>query len=803
MCACLATVMSGVACMFYQLAWVRELTNVTTAATVALVLVLAAFMAGLGIGAWLGGRVLRRVRRPLLAYAVIELAAAAMFLLGIPLLKASVQLQAATSLAVQLVAVGLYLVAATTLLGMTLPLLIAGLAAQPTTASLVTREAAYNFIYGINTAGALAGCLLCGYVTIELVGLDRSILLGVACSLASALGAFLIGPARTAPASADAPRSASISPRLLAVVAATGAIALAAEVVWSRMFSLVMLNTVYAYTQVLAAVLGGIALAGIVTARIARRMLAHEDAEARLLRVAFCALLAAAVWTSCVPWLARTIAASSGFAALSATGGSIKAVVLLAGILVPSSCLVAAVLPLLIAATRSGETAQVLSRMFAVNTLGAVLGALATGLWLLPALGLGGAQLALSLSLVAVTLLLPGRVFGRRGWLAIAGAAGIVVALRFAVALPEDLYALRFEKAETILELREGVTSDVLVSEDPAQHRRIWINSAWVAGTGGGHALLGHLPAISADHLDRALGIALGTGQTFGAVLQHGAKHLDCVEINPDVVAMSRRWFGAFNHGLFDNPAMTVHLEDGRAFLRSTRDRYDLIVLEPLQAWSAGTTALYTREFYEDAKRVLTEGGVLAQWIPFYGQDTSATQAMVKTAIDVFPQASLWLDQEDGILVLYQGTFVLPWPKLQHELAAPELAALLEQKHLDADTDVLSLFLMGPRGLASWTHDAEVLVDDRPFLEYAAARQIADDPFLDILRSTVPHLEDPATYLPPRSLRRSCSRRCSRVAPRCRGSSALASASLRVPPRSRAISRVRRPRSSSVTSTAS
>ncbi len=758
LCACLATLMSGVACMFYQLAWVRELTNVTTAATVALVLVLAAFMAGLGIGAWLGGRVVRRVTRPLLVYAVIELGAAALFALGIPLLKASLHLQATlldagssptTALALQLVAVGLYLVAATTLLGMTLPLLIAGLAAQPTTESLVTRDAAYNFIYGINTAGALVGCVLCGYVTIELVGLDRSILLGVASSLTSALGAFLIGPARAVPASDDAPRTAAISNRMLAVVAATGAIALAAEVVWSRMFSLVMLNTVYAYTQVLAAVLGGIALAGVVTARIARRLIARDGAETKLMRVAFCALLAAAVWTSCVPWLARTLAASAGFAALSATGGSFKVIVLLAGILVPSSCLVAAVLPLLIAATPSGETAVVLSRMFAVNTLGAVLGALATGLWILPALGLGGAQLALALALVAVAVLVPGRVFGRRGWLAIAGTLGLILPLHFVVALPDDLYVLRFEKDETILELREGVTSDVLVSEDPAGHRRIWINSAWVAGTGGGHALLGHLPAISAEHLDRALGIALGTGQTFGAVLQHGAKHLDCVEINPDVVELSRRWFGAFNHGLFDHPGMTVHLEDGRAFLRATRERYDLIVLEPLQAWSAGTTALYTREFYEGAKRVLTDGGVLAQWIPFYGQDTRATQAMVRTALEVFPQASLWLDQEDGILLLYRGTFVLPWPKLQRALAAPELVALLEQKHLDADADVLSLFLMGPRGLASWTRDADVLVDDRPFLEYAAARQLGEDPFLEILRSAVPDLEDPAAYLPP------------------------------------------------------
>ncbi|MEO7095343.1 MAG: fused MFS/spermidine synthase, partial [Polyangiales bacterium] len=530
---------------------------------------------------------------------------------------------------------------------------------------------------------------------------------------------------------------------------ASGAVALAAEVVWSRMFSLVMLNTVYAYTQVLAAVLAGIALAGILTARIARRILATDDAEMKLVRVAFCALLAAAVWTSCVPVLVRTIAGSTDFAGLAATGGSIKVLVLLVGILVPSSCLVAAVLPLLIAATRTGETAQVLSRMFAFNTLGAVAGALATGLWILPGVGLGNAQLTLALALVGVALLLPGRVFGRRGWLALAGVSGIVVALRFVVMLPEDLYALRFEKGETILELREGVTSDVLVSEDRDQHRRIWINSAWVAGTGGGHALLGHLPAISAPRLDRALGIALGTGQTFGAVLQSGARHLDCVEINPDVVELSRRWFGAFNHGLFDNPNMTVHLEDGRAFLRTTRDHYDLIVLEPLQAWSAGTTALYTREFYEDAKRVLTDGGVLAQWIPFYGQDTDATRAMVKTAIEVFPQASLWLDEEDGILLLYQGAFVLPWPKLQRALAAPELVALLDQKHLDPDVDVLSLFLMGPRGLASWTSDASVIVDDRPFLEYAAARQLGDDPFLDIQRSTVPHLDDPTAYLPP------------------------------------------------------
>jgi len=755
--ACLATLTSGVACMFYQLAWVRKLTGVTTAATVAQVLVLAAFMAGLGLGAWLGGKLLHRITRPLLAYAVIELAAASLFLVGIPLLSASLHVQSGlldlgaspgVALGGQLGVVGLYLVAATTLLGMTLPMLIAGLEALPATTSLVKEEAAYSLIYGINTAGALAGCVICGYVSIELVGLDRSILLGIACSLASALGALSIGTVRAALPVSDAAPPAAVSRRVLAVVFATGAIALAAEVVWIRMFSLVILNTVYAFTQVLAAVLLGIALAGIATAWIGRRLLRGEGAGSRLLRVTFCALLAAALWMSCVPWLTRELAGTADFAGLAASGRSIKVVVLLAGILVPSSGLLALVLPLLIAATTSRDTTQVLARLFAVNTLGAVLGALAMGLWLLPWLGLGGAQLVLACAVVLVAWLVPGRVFGRVRWAALGGAVVGVLALHTVIDLPEDLYALRFERDETILDLREGVTSDVLVSEDPAGHRRIWINSAWVAGTGGGHALLGHLPALSVNRIDHALGIALGTGQTFGAILQHGANRLDCVEINPDVVALSRRWFAAWNHGLFDHPGVRVFLEDGRAFLRATRERYDLIVLEPLQAWSAGTTALYTREFYQEAKRVLRDGGVLAQWIPFYGQDTAATQAMVRTAIDVFPQASLWLDEADGILLLYQGTFELPWATLKRALQGPELAPLLDHKHLDGEGDVLSLFLMGPTGLANWTRDAELLEDDRPFLEYEAARHLGRTSFAATLASTLDHLEDPGVYMP-------------------------------------------------------
>ncbi|MBL9012831.1 MAG: hypothetical protein JNL83_01575 [Myxococcales bacterium] len=759
-----ATAMSGVAALFYQLAWVRELTGVTTAATIALVLVVAAFMAGLGLGAWLGGKLLRRGARPLVAYAIVELGAALMFVLGVLVLRGSLALQhvlidgglsPGAALAVQLAAVGLYLAAATTLLGMALPLLVAGVGDESVTAAR---------LYGINTVGAVVGALACGYVTIELLGLRASIVIGAAGSVASALCALLAG-GKPAPRLPDAPAERtsrisvarlaiavanktpiteesiaapepSVTTRALVAAAVTGAIALAAEVLWARMLSLVMLNTVYAATQVLACVLAGIAIAGLVAARVARRP------RETILRVAAWALVAAAVWLACVPLLTRTLAGTDSFAGLAASGRSPVVIASLAAILVPGSALLALVLPLLVAATGRHAASRSMARLFAVNTLGAVAGALGMGLVVLPLLGLAGAQAVLVGAALAAVTLVPGRTW--RMLLVIVPAAAGAVVLQLAITLPDDLYRLRFERDETVLELREGITSDVLVTQDPQGHRRIWINSAWVAGTGGGHALLGHLPALSTGRpVARALGIALGTGQTFGAVLQHGTSRLDCVEINADVVELSRRWFGAFNGGLFDRDGVTVHLEDGRAFLRGTREHYDLIVLEPLQAWSAGTTALYTREFYADARRRLADGGVLAQWIPFYGQDTQATRAMVATALAVFPDAALWLDEKDGILLLFNGPVRIPWPSLRDRLP-PEL---LVQKHLDARTDVLSLFLMGPRGLAAWTAGADLIEDDRPFLEYAAARDLHAPSFAETLASAQIFFEDPRDYL--------------------------------------------------------
>jgi spermidine synthase len=189
---------------------------------------------------------------------------------------------------------------------------------------------------------------------------------------------------------------------------------------------------------------------------------------------------------------------------------------------------------------------------------------------------------------------------------------------------------------------------------------------------------------------------------------------------------MADRWFGDANDHLLEKPGVVVHTDDGRVFMRSTDRRFDLIVLEPLMAWSAGTANLYSREFYEEARRILNPGGVVAQWIPLYGQTELDTKAMVRAGADVFPSASLWLDGSDGILVLSNAPFVLDPEALDARMRDRGVRAILAKNGVTSAADLLALFVLGPSGIRRWTADAPIMDDDHPFLEFSAGRTFMD-----------------------------------------------------------------------------
>jgi SAM-dependent methyltransferase len=231
---------------------------------------------------------------------------------------------------------------------------------------------------------------------------------------------------------------------------------------------------------------------------------------------------------------------------------------------------------------------------------------------------------------VAPPLLLRGTAGGGRRLPA--GAVGLAQLLDSFHNIPLEIYQRHVPPNQVIRDFYEGIASHVMVTDEPSSGiRQMWINSIWVASSAGPHRAIGFLPGLLVSKPRRALGIGLGTGQSFPAVLRHGVSRLDCVEIDPGVIDISTRWFRDANQSLFDDPRVSVYTDDGRAFLRAHKSAYDLIVLEPLQAWSSGTSNLYSREFYQEARSALSPDGVLSHG-SFYGQGVK-TRTMVRTGL--------------------------------------------------------------------------------------------------------------------------------------------------------------------------
>jgi spermidine synthase len=722
----LLLVLSGAASLMYQIAWTRRVMSLTSATATAQALVVALFMAGLGAGAAIAGRSTPRLRRPLLAYAACEAVAAIFAALSLPLISA---------LELPLFAVALLLFCAATLIGATLPFAIDH--AERWIQDPAKRARTIGILYGSNTLGAAFGALTAGFATVERFGLHATTLLGASLAGMAALTAVLISRSPPPSGRFSPGAEAAAKGRLIAAASLLGLAGVGAEIVYTRLFALILYNTVYAFASVLAAVLIGIALGGYLAAAATR-------ARAPIISTTIAFASAAAVLIAASPTLVSAVAHTDALNASLASGTFAGAGMALLMIVIPSA-LVASALPLLVAASTNDRGATRFGWLYAANTLGGVAGSLLVGFALLPGLGL-----APTVALIAACALAAGSILlntrDRAQILLLAFAAVTIVVLHFSRDVPKEIYRARIPSDASILDFDEGVVSDAMVTEDARGHRRLWINSAWVAGTGGGHRVLGHLPALLLADPRRALGIALGTGQTFAAAQKHGFASIDCVEINESVIDLSSKWFSDANGRLFERPGVRLHHDDGRAFLRSTAERYDLIILEPLQAWTAGTTNLYTREFYREAQRALSPAGVVAQWIPFYGQSLDDTRAMVRAGAEVFKGASLWLDVADGILLLSDAPFTLDPQAIDARIRTRGIASDLSANYIGSDADLFALFLAGPEGLGRWTSGARILDDDHPFLEFDAARRIGSKDGTEIYASAAASAEDPLRY---------------------------------------------------------
>ncbi len=757
---------SGIAGLVYQVVWTRYLALFLGHTSYAVIAVLAAFMGGLALGnAWLGS-VVDRMPRPLQFYAGLELGIGVFALLfpmyyelvhrGYVALLGAWNPHGILRLGIQGVFAATTILIPTILMGATLPALT-----RFVTRSLSELRGRVAALYAINSAGAVVGVLLADWWWIPGLGLEVTLYLGAAMSLLVGLVALATSRAHEQGPVAPAgmiPREASepFTPRQLRTavwsIGVSGFVAMLYEVVWTRLLGLAIGSSTHAYSLMLATFIGGIAVGGWLVHRWktpGKTLLGFAVAE-----LALAGTLAVSVWFyDLIPWwlsrlaglLARTPASYPVYELL-------QAALCVAVMFVPTVCL-GTTLPLAsrIATAELGRAGGSVGRVFAVNTLGTVLGAVLTGLVLLPALGLAW-TLALGIGLnAAVGLVLLSETGRRDRRLWIATALGLLALFWGTSILSprwDRAFALGIWRSKTppatweeyrrqvdgtaIRYHRDGAGSSVTVlsSLQPGGQENLMLRvngktDATSIGDAPPQALLAHVPLLTKPGSSDVLVVGLGSGMTVGSALRHpGVKRVDVVEISPEVVEATRQFFTPFNHGALEDLRTHLIIEDAKAFLKATPQRYDVVISEPSNPWMAGVAGVFSREFYGDIRDRLKPGGMAAQWLQMYEMDDRTVDLVVNTFASVFPEVGIWMvGGRDLVLLGAMEPVSVDLGQMSRAAGHPEVQQDLARVGIRDLTSLLNLELI-PMGDGIFVPEPATPVhsDLHPVLEYAAQR---------------------------------------------------------------------------------
>jgi spermidine synthase len=486
----------------------------------------------------------------------------------------------------------------------------------------------------------------------------------------------------------------------------------------------------------------GLAVGAAIASRVANRVREPLIGLAICLALSVgCAAVAAALVDRGLLAIARVVAQPD----VTFAGVLMRQALLAVGLLAPMTIAFGAAFPFAVAAATRGHqnVTPELGLIYAVNTAGAILGALAAGFSLIPAFGLHGtirfvtvAGAVGALALVAVARsTIKTRVLVGAGALAVV-ALGVTLPQWDRLLLSSGAYkyasVLETPDLETaltageLLYYREGPSATVAVRQS-AGTRSLAIDGKVDASNAGDmltQRLLAHIPLLLHPDPKKVAILGLGSGVTLGSALKHPIARADVLEISPEVVEASR-FFDQESHRAAVDPRTRVIVGDGRTHLLLTRQRYDVIVSEPSNPWMAGIAALFTKEFFQAARDRLEPGGVLCQWAHTYDISTRDLQSIVATFVSVFPDGTLWLVGDGDVLLVGSNepldTRFANLPQAWRRSGVPEDLAsvgVLEPFH------VVSMYVAQGPQLAQWAGDAPVQSDNRAALEFSGPQSI-------------------------------------------------------------------------------
>ena len=788
--------LSGFSSLLLEVTWARQLTQLTGSGVRATATVAAVTLAGLALGAWLGGWRCDRLAAPLRAYAWVELGIGAWALLTpalgtwiahLPHWFAPLELDApGTSLlaSVLLVLPGSFLMGATT------PLMVRA------DFSLSNRNRAgesaglrLGRLYGWNTLGASAGALSAAFIVLPAIGMRATCLFMASINLTIAALALILAqrqarrrssPGRIAaeedpPAASPVRSSGNRITRLgLFIAGSLGAIC---QVGWTRLLVLFFGSSVQALGLTLAACLAGLALGATACARALRRSSSpHRISSLLCGAAALLMLLSLPLWGA-LPVLA---AMAQVYLGASFAGALALQSCLCVLLILPPAAAFGALLPTLTASLGSGEatTGRTAGSGYALDSAGAVLGGLTAVFVLLPGWGVE-ALLRFSVAAGIVLFLLLALSFrpSKRG-IAGVGALGGLLACGTLFLPSWDpllltsgplLYSAAYVRAGgmswkgvqeamrrrgRLVFLDEGADATVTVRRSAVGNLSLQINGKTDASDGGdlpAQILAGEIPALLHPSPSKVLIIGLASGTTAGSIAAHPVERLECVEISSGV-ARAARLFQSANRGVLSDPRFHLLQGDGRAFLQQTSRRFDLIVSQPTNPWVAGVTNLFTREFFRTARERLEPGGVLAVWVQGYAMHPDDFKSIVRTFQEIFPHCQLWEESAGGGDYYLLGRRGGQAPELEEVMRRIESYGSVKEDLARAGiagmADFLTRFIASGDALERFSRSAGRITDDNVRLEYSAPKEIWNNRLPELLASLESIRQSPLNLFP-------------------------------------------------------
>ncbi|MFT3842497.1 MAG: fused MFS/spermidine synthase [Myxococcaceae bacterium] len=763
---------SGLCALIYQTTWTRELRLVFGASTAASAAVLGIFMGGLGLGGWLFGKRAEQHPRPLALYGQLELAVSVMAAISPFLITGARKVYLLTggsetlgmtaATLVRLLLSAIVLGGTTVLMGGTLPAM-ARVVEGPDDPS--RRRVAV--LLGANTAGAMAGVALSTFLLLEVLG-NRSTL-WTACAL-NALIAIIARSMSRAETPAEKPAAETPSSPLAAAAPArmvlfgalvVGLAFMLMELVWYRTLAPILGGSTYTFGLVLLMALLGIGLGGAAYAVFG------VERRATLAGLAFtCGLealsIALPLWAGDdVAVAAATLRPLSwfGFSGLVTSWALISLFVVVPGALVAGYQF-----PLLIALLGKGgdQVGRQVGLAYAWNTFGSIVGSLAGGFLLIPALGSTGTW-RLAAAMLALLGFASIAAFALRDKLSVRSAVPLAASAlailccfstgptKFSRHTPigagrADLTgAANFnflidwmrDAQRTIYWERDGVESTVgLKGSDGTAFLVNGKSDGNAFRDVGTQVMSGLLGSLLHPNPKRAMVIGLGTGSTagwLGAV--PSIERVDVAEIEPRILDVAKEC-APVNQRVMENPKVHVFLGDAREFLLTSRDQYDIIFSEPSNPYRSGISSLYTHEQYEATRTRLGEHGIFVQWVQGYEVQPATVRAVLSTVGSVFPNAEVWATEEHDLVVVASASpIVHDVEQLRGRIKTePFATALRVAWHVDDVEGFLSRFLAGPElvaGIAKGFPE-EVNTDDLNAIEFAFSRSVGRQSGLSI-----------------------------------------------------------------------